>query len=304
MTDYDILILGGGPIGAATAYFLTKNYPDTKVGLVTQDPTDDHSATYLYAGGSIRWFWDDPVKAEATKNTADFIKNLLSQGVDLSAIEDNYLFLHRGVFVPSLNVSGAKLVNYFLDEAKKKGLEVHSNQQIKSVKLSAKGWQVETTQGSFEGKKVLCALGIANAKFVPDLELEPEKRQLFVTDVKIDESRQNFPHVIFPVGEGVVYAFVKKTQSGLRLLVGQEDVVETNDELEAEDYFKKLLEAGVGDLMPILKDAKVESILWGVDVGNKDLLTSENDGLFSANCGSAVRSCVAIGETVGDLLTK
>ena len=61
MTDmYDILILGGGPIGASTAYFLTKE-SSLKVGLLRREPNEDpqHLATYKYAGGSVRWFWDE-----------------------------------------------------------------------------------------------------------------------------------------------------------------------------------------------------------------------------------------------------
>jgi glycine/D-amino acid oxidase-like deaminating enzyme len=299
---YDVLILGSGPIGAATAYFLAEQN-GLRIGVVTQDPTDDHSATYTNAGGSLRWFWDDELKTEMTKRTADFLQERIDEGVDLMANNDHYLFMHRGKYVPSLNFSGAKAVNWFLDEAEKKNVTIERQQKLKSVTKDGEGYKVVTDKGEFKAKKVLLALGTANQDFMPNYELEVEKRELFVLDLPVNDDERDFPHVVLPVEDGVAYVFIKETAKGWRFIVGQEDVVETSDEAEAEDYYEALLKAGLGKIMPFLSKAKVEQILWGFDVGNKELKLEEVDGLFAANCGSAARACVYLGQTIAERLT-
>lgn len=302
---YDLLILGSGPIAAATAYHLTKSKQLDSIGIITQDPTDDHSATYTNAGGSIRWFWDDDLKTEMTTQTANFIKDLLEKGVDLSEISDNYLFLHRGKFVPSLNVSGTKLVNWLLDQSIKKGVKIYNQTKITGVKNVGNVYEIQSTTQTFRAKKVLLALGVANEIFMPNYKLEKEKRQLFVLDVPVDDSSRDFPHVIFPLSDGVVYCFIKKTPEGLRYLVGQEDVVETPEDLDSATTFKHLLEAGLGKIMPFLNSAKVEKVLWGIDAANKELrIESHDDSLFAANCGSAIRSSIWIGEQVAKKISS
>jgi glycine/D-amino acid oxidase-like deaminating enzyme len=167
----DILILGGGPIGAAAAYFLSRGQHGKSVALISKDPKDDNAA-WQNAGGSIRWFWDDNQKRSMTQQTADFVKNLAAAGTDLSLLEDNYLFLHRGIFVPSINISGAKLVDYFLSEAAAKDVTIHrSHDVIKVEPMNGGGYLVSTSQGDFEAAKVLAAMGVDNAQLIPDYEV-------------------------------------------------------------------------------------------------------------------------------------
>lgn len=300
-SPYDVAIVGGGPIGASSAYFLSQD-TNKKILLITQDPTDDHTATYNYAGGSIRWFWDDELRREMTSTTAEFIKHLLKEGVDLSAIEDSYLFLKRGVMAPSLNVSSAKLVNYFIMQATGRGLTLQGGTVLHSVAKEGGVYNLKTDKGIFTAKKVVLALGTVNKKFV-DLDLEVEKRQLFVLNVPVDEYRKNFPHLIFPFHDGVVFVFVKNIKGEYKIVLGQEDVVEHNDAWEAEDYFQKLLELGLADTLTFLKDAKPENILWGFDVKQKTVsIVTQDSQLYAVNCGSAVRSCVYIGKKIAEML--
>ncbi|MEK7472169.1 MAG: FAD-dependent oxidoreductase [Patescibacteria group bacterium] len=305
MTDmYDILILGGGPIGASTAYFLTKE-SSLKVGLLRREPNEDpqHLATYKYAGGSVRWFWDEAEKAAATKETADFLKQLISEGVDLSELQNNYLFLNRGAHVPSLNISSVKLVDHLIEVAQSKGLEVNDGIEIQEVEKSSDGYVVKSIGKEWRAKKVLVALGIENNKFVKGLSIDEEKRTLFVLNIVVDENREKFPHTVFKIGDGVAYLFVKKFVDGLKFVVGQEGIIDANEEREEEDYFRELLSAGLADHAPFIKDAKVEKILWGIDSGNKTLsIFSEDKTLFAANSGSAVRSCAYIGRTLAETL--
>jgi glycine/D-amino acid oxidase-like deaminating enzyme len=303
-TVYDVVIVGGGPIGASTAYFLSKE-KNKKILLLTADPTEDHMSTYLYAGGSIRWYWDDPKKVEMTKLTADFITDLVSQGQDLSYISDNYLFLNRGVLVPSINVSGAKLVKYFLDEAEKSGVQVKYDSLVSSIVKTDDGYVVKLANEEYQSTKVLLAVGSQTPKFVPDLSLEFEKRQLFVLDVAVDDDRKHFPHLIFPFRGGVIFIFVKLINGEYKLVLGQEEILEHNSEWQEENYFKELLDMGLAEILPFIKDAHVEKILWGFDATHKiPRLDTKDNKFIAATCGSAVRSCVYIGQQASKLLTQ
>ncbi len=305
MDNYDIAILGGGPIGAATAYFLSLSpeFKSKKIILITQDPLEEdtnHESTYLYAGGCINYsFWPrNPLKAEMTKVTADFIKDLAKKGVDLSLIEDYYLFLDRGVFSPSLNVAGSKLVKYFIDQAKQNGVEYKPQTTLNSFEKQGDKYLVKTTGGEFLTEKAVLALGANNNKFT-DKKIELEKRVLLVLDLPIDEAREKFPHTIIPFNDGWVYLFIKNIGGQLKMVLGEEDAVELDDLKGEENYLPELLEKGLDEIVPFLKEAKVEKILWGFDsLENDPIIDSEDNQLYVVNCGSAVRACIYIGQEV------
>jgi len=305
MTEYNTVIVGGGPIGASTAYFLSQQSSQDGIALITNDPEEDptQQVTYRYAGGSVRWFWDEDEKREATTITAKFINELLDKGIELSALKDTYHFVYRGVHTPSLNIKSAELVKYFLTESAKQGVTVQNDTQLESIEKSEDGYILNTSKGQIKAKKVLLALGVNNVKYMPGLELENEKRQLFVTDVPVDEFRAKLPHTILKFDDAYGYVFLKKIDGVLKVVVGQEDLVEDEDETQAVDYYKQLMDSPFGDAMPWLKDAKVEKLLWGVDAATKTLLIKDDgQGLYSANCGSSVRSCVYIGQQLSQKL--
>lgn len=293
---YDILILGGGPIGASTAYFLSRK-GKRAIGVITLEPTNVTYATYQNAGGCVRWFWPDPLKTTMTKVTADFIKKL-ARTVDVSLREDTYLFLNQGKHVPAINVSSAKLVGHFLKSAQEKGVKLHQGEMVKQVKSVDGLVTVTTDKTTYQAKKVLLALGAQNARFLKHYELEKEERYLMVLNTPVGENEVTFPHTILPVGSGVAYIFVKKLPEGWRFLLGQEEILPVPKRSAANAHFKDLLKAGLGASMPFLQSAKVERMLMGTDVGNKTLKFEQQGDIYAANCGSAVRSCVWIGEEI------
>lgn len=297
--SYDILILGGGPIGASTAYHLSRQGKKS-IGLITAEPAEAAYATYQSAGGCIRWFWDEAKKIDMTKTTADFIIDLARSGVDVSLREDTYLFLDRGVHVPAINVSGVKVVEHFLSEASAHGVSVHKNETVTEVRRSGSGYEVVTDKGSYSATKVLLALGAQNVRFMPDYELEEEKRYLLVLDLPVKDAERMFPHTIAKIGNGYAFVFVKKLPEGWRFLIGEEDILGIPTSKNLTAHYKKLLETGVAEIMPFLVKARVERMLSGTDVENKTLLLKGKKGLYAANCGSAVRSCVWIGQQVAE----
>lgn len=299
---YPVLILGGGPIAASTAYFLAERGVHD-VGLITLEPADTAYATYLNAGGTVRWFWSDPERVLITKETGDFVTHLSHSGVDLSYHRDQYLFLHRGKSVPALSINTEQLVQWFIHSAKSRGLVVHAGERVTSVTSEGTVAIVHTERAEYRARKVLLALGVQNSSFMPGLSLEREKRQLFVLDLPVGEDEKSFPHVVIPLGKGTAYLFIKRMPEGLRFVVGQEEVLTVNTDPEPENYFPRLLKAGLGDLFPFLKNAHVEKILWGFDAHVKSLVVTEEGPLVAANCGSAVRSCVWAGQTLAERLS-
>lgn len=302
---YDVGIIGGGPIGASTAYFLSQMNIGKSIVLVTKDPSlEPYTSAYMNAGGSIRWYFGETVKEEMTKITADFIKEKASQGVDLSLIEDMYVFIPEGIATPSLNINGKKLVEYFINEAQKKGVHVVFNSEVNSLAKSRDGYVFSAGGKNIEAKKVLVATGAKIPELVPDAPFAFEKRQLYVLDVPVDENRARMPHVIFPVKGGEVYFFVKKFGDAYKIVVGEEDLIVYGKTKEPEDKFNIILEAGAGDIAKFFKDAKVERILCGFDAKNKipEFYTEDNK-LYAVACGSAVRSCVYIGKKGAELIS-
>lgn len=300
---YDILIIGGGPIGASTFYHLKDS--DKKVALIKPEPLkedEEHIATYLYAGGSVRWYFEDEELRRATTETSELIKNIKND-IDLSLIEDFYVFTHRGIMSPSFNISGAKLVNYFIEEAKKSGKEVFENTYLEEIKKENNNYFFITNNGIFEAEKVLIAIGYSIKKFFPEIGFDFEKRQLFVLDLKLNEEQKKFPHLILPFAEGIVYLFVKKIGDDYKFVLGQEDVVEENEEFKAVDYFSELKNLGITKIFNFLEKANVEKVLWGFDALNKKLKIEEIENkIFIASCGSAIRSCAYIGRTLKERL--
>lgn len=312
-SPYDIAIVGGGPIGAAAAYFLSQSKNGKRVGLISSenrlnlpierfnqndnDEDPEHRATYLYAGGSVRWHFEDPEISRITSVTADFIRARLAEGVDLAALEDAYVFLNRGSIIPSFTVSGAKLAEHLAGEAEKNGVARHQGTTLRVCGKKNNLYALDTDQGEILANKVLLALGPSLNHFVPEAGFEFEKRQAFVLDVPVPPERVHFPHLILPLHGGIAYVFVKKIGMEFKMVLSQEGIIEENKEPTPHDYFPALCDLGLTNILPFLKGAAVEKVLWGFDAKNKKVkIYSPDQQLFAAACGSAVRSSIGIGQ--------
>jgi hypothetical protein len=302
-SKYDLIIVGGGPIASVASYVISQNKTNLnleKIALIQKEPNVEPYIAYLNAGGSVRWYFEDEEMSQITKKTADFIQNIKDK-VDLNLVEDNYFFVHKGIFVKSYNIAGSKLVNYLKNTAKENGIDIISDTEFIKINSQENGYILKTNKGDFQTKKVIFCLGYKN-KEIFNLPLEIEKRQLFVLDININQENINLPHTIIKFKEGIVYFFIKKFDYGYRLLLGQEEIFEHSLEPKEENYFQDLLKLGLVDYLPFLKNANVEKILWGFDVKNKKPIINEiYPNVYTVNCGSAVRSIVHIGEQVYEL---
>ena len=287
----DIAVVGCGPIGAATAYRLAGAGVPGVVLVGELGP-----GTYQRSGGSVCWHRPDPAKAAMIRETAEFVLARVAAGARIRVRDTPYLFLDAGILAPALNVASADVVADLVELAAAGGVERRDVGPVRAVEPRTGGHRIVGERGTLEARVVVLALGTANPALVPQLPSRVEKRQLFVLDLPVDDDRGRLPHVIAPIGDGYAYVFVKDTDDGLRVLVGQEDLV-ADDELDGPvDHFAELLAAGAGDRFPFLRGAGVQQILWGLDWADKyPHLPEHRPGLITANSGSAVRACIPIG---------
>lgn len=108
MQNADILIIGGGVIGSAAAYFLTADADFRgRVLVVEKDPTYANGATARSAGG-IRQQFSTPENIRMSQFGAAFVKSaaehlsLPDERVELPFVEQGYLFLATAAGLPVL----------------------------------------------------------------------------------------------------------------------------------------------------------------------------------------------------------
>ena len=288
-----VAVVGCGPIGAATAYGLVR----AGIGNVTLVTGTPDTATYRSSGGSVCWHRNDPEKAAMIRATAQFVRDRVAAGAPIQVREQPYLFLDEGVLVPALNIAAADLVADLAELAVRGGVRTRDVGPVVGVERVEGGHRVVGERGTVDAAVVVLALGTGNAALTGGVQPELEKRQLFVLDVPVTAARAGLPHVVAPIGAGYAYVFVKQTPDGLRLLLGQEDLVDDRDLSGPVDHLAELLAAGVADRFPFLRGAATTEVLWGLDLAAKlPVVTEPGPGLLTVNCGSAVRACVPIGE--------
>ena len=299
--SYAIAVVGAGPIGVATAYQLAlRGVPG--VVLACGGPADGDAA-YLQSGGSLCWHRPDPEKAAAIEETASYLRSAVEAGASIRMRTAPYLLLESGVLAPALNVTAADVVGHLRSQARRAGVDTVATGRVTAVERAGPGYRVVGEQSTVDAQVVVLALGVGNLALVPDLPRDLEKRQLFVLDLPVGAGRADLPHIVAPVGDGYAYCFVKEFDEGLRLVLGQEDLVEDTDPAGPVDYLDALHDR-VDGAFPFLAGARAERILWGLDWPAKaPALGGDGTGLITVNCGSAVRACLSIGRTAADAAT-
>ncbi len=96
MAGSDVLIVGGGVMGASAAWWLTKMSPGLSVTVIERDPTYAHAATALSVA-SIRQQFTTLVNVQISRFGIDFIRNFQDhvgqRAGNLGLKENGYLFV-------------------------------------------------------------------------------------------------------------------------------------------------------------------------------------------------------------------
>ncbi|EGD43700.1 putative translation initiation factor IF-2, partial [Nocardioidaceae bacterium Broad-1] len=254
--EADVAICGAGPIGAATATFLAR--PGLRVVLIDHDPADDpgHVATYRYAGGSIRWTWPDPVKREMTTQTEKYIRGA-APGADLGMIENTYHLLHTGEHIPALNVSTTGLVGMLRDHAREAGATL-VDALVTGVRPDGSGHVVETSRGTIRA-------GGSSARWArrtPRCSRRPARsRRSASCSCSTSRSGPNAsscPTRSCRSATASGYVFREVHRRAMRVLVGQEDIVEGRDTSAPSTTGKEILDSVLAETLPWLRDARVD----------------------------------------------
>jgi len=120
---FDVVIVGGGSVGCATAYFVKQLAPDASVAVVETDPTYEWAST-LRAAGGCRVQFSGAENIELSKYSIDFIKRFADlmavdgqQVPDVGWVEGGYLFV--------VSPAATRMLEENAREQNARGCEVH-----------------------------------------------------------------------------------------------------------------------------------------------------------------------------------
>ena len=166
MNQYDVIIIGGGAAGFFAAINIAEQNPKLKV-VILERGKDVLTKVKVSGGGRCNVTHAEFIPQELVQNYPRGEKELLGpfhqfmtgdtmdwfekRGVDLKIEEDGRMF-------PVSN-SSQTIIDCFLNEAKKHGVEVLLSHSVKSIEKEEMCFQIETNQESFSAEKVLIATG-------------------------------------------------------------------------------------------------------------------------------------------------
>ena len=206
MTNYNVIIIGGGAAGFFAAINIAQQNPNLKVAILERGK-EGLQKVRVSGGGRCNVTHAEFVPSELVQNyprgekellgpfhqfmTGDTIEWFEKRGVELKIEEDGRMF--------PITDSSQTIIDCFLNEVKKHHVEILYNHSVKSIKKGEVSWKIETSQGDFTTKKLLIATG-SNAKIWKLLEgightiIKPVP-SLFTFDIK-DERIKDIPGVV------------------------------------------------------------------------------------------------------------
>ncbi|MBP2831752.1 NAD(P)/FAD-dependent oxidoreductase [Aquimarina sp. U1-2] len=166
MIHYDLIIVGGGAAGFFTAINAAEHNTALTIAILERGK-EVLSKVRISGGGRCNVTHAEFIPNELSKNyprgekelkgpfhtfmTGDTMDWFDRRGVELKIEEDGRIF-------PVSNDSQT-IIDCFLSETKRLGIEVHTQHAVKDVQQENDIWKIETTQGKYSATKLLIATG-------------------------------------------------------------------------------------------------------------------------------------------------
>ena len=163
---YDIIIAGGGAAGFFAAIHMAEAKPNLKI-VILERGNEVLTKVKVSGGGRCNVTHAEFIPGELVKNyprgekelkgpfhtfcsgdTVDFFEK---RGVELKVEEDGRMF--------PITDSSQTIIDCFLSEVKRLGIQVLINHSIKNVAREKDGWFLDTNHGVFKCNKLLIATG-------------------------------------------------------------------------------------------------------------------------------------------------
>tara|TARA_R110002124_G_scaffold99337_1_gene245281 strand:+ start:7897 stop:9132 length:1236 start_codon:yes stop_codon:yes gene_type:complete len=201
----DVIIVGGGAAGFFTAINIAENNPNLKV-IILERGKDVLTKVKISGGGRCNVTHAQFIPKELTQNyprgekellgpfhsfmTGDTIEWFEKRGVALKIEEDGRMF-------PTTN-SSQTIIDCFISETKRLGIDVLKNHAVKSVQKSDDAWLISTSETEFLAEKLVLATG-SNSKIWKLVEslghtIEAPVPSLFTFNIK-DERIAELPGI-------------------------------------------------------------------------------------------------------------
>lgn len=201
----DVIIIGGGAAGFFTAINLAEFNPDLKI-IILERSSEVLTKVKISGGGRCNVTHAEFIPKELTQYYPRGKKELLGpfhtfmtgdtmdwfekRGVSLKIEDDGRMF-------PESN-SSQSIIDCFLNETEKNGIEVLRNHSVKKIQKEDETWKITTEKGEFTTDKLVVATG-SNAKVWNLLDklnhtIIPPVPSLFTFNIK-DKRINNLPGV-------------------------------------------------------------------------------------------------------------
>ncbi|SRX53840.1 NAD(P)/FAD-dependent oxidoreductase [Aequorivita sp. CIP111184] len=195
MKQADVIIIGGGAAGFFTAINAAEKNPELKV-IILERGKEVLTKVKVSGGGRCNVTHAEFIPKELTQNyprgkkellgpfhtfmTGDTIEWFEKRGVELKIEEDGRMF--------PVSDSSQTIIDCFLSEAKRLGVEMLLNQSVKEIQKEAYNFIINTTTDTFSAGKIVVATG-SNPKIWQLLEslghtVVPAVPSLFTFNIK------------------------------------------------------------------------------------------------------------------------
>jgi geranylgeranyl reductase family protein len=198
---FDCIVVGAGPAGGTAAYHLAKRGHSVLVLEKESLPR------YKPCGGGVspvvaQWFDFD--FSPAISMTVDKIRYTWKMGDPVEAeikTAEPIWMVRRDIFD-----------HFLVQQAQKQGAELRDNTEVKSIKFENDAWQVNTSNGSFQGRYLIAADG-AKGPMAKLLGFKERKRRLAgALEAEVSTTGENERTAYFEFGmlkNGYIWNFPK-----------------------------------------------------------------------------------------------